>query len=81
MGLTSHETVNHSIGEYTRGKVHINTVEDEFSGFRPWNTIFRGYSKEKLHLYTGHYNFLRNNLHLDRMHRTLRMLIPQAPKS
>ncbi|MGC8998955.1 MAG: hypothetical protein ACP5JW_06145 [Candidatus Bathyarchaeia archaeon] len=28
------ETVNHSRGEYARGKVHVNTVETEFSVFR-----------------------------------------------
>jgi len=79
--LSRNETVNHSLGEYARGKVHTNTVEAEFSIFRPWNATFRGYSKEKLHLYTAHYNFLRNNRHLNRTQRTLTMLIPKAPKS
>jgi len=79
--LSLHETVNHSMGEYAREEVHTNTVEAEFSVFRPWNATFRGYSKEKLHLYTAHYNFLRNNRHLNRTQRTLTMLIPQAPKS
>ncbi|MGQ9690481.1 MAG: hypothetical protein ACUVQY_04350 [Thermoproteota archaeon] len=32
-------------------------------------------------LYAAHYNFLRNNRHLDRMQRTPMMLIPQAPKT
>jgi len=77
-GIAHHETVNHSNGEYARGKVHINTVEAEFSVFRPWNATFRGYSKEKTHLYTAHYNYLRNTRHMDRVRRTLAMLMPSA---
>lgn len=76
--LGRHETVNHSLGEYARGKVHTNTVEAEFSVFRPWNATFRGYSKENIHLYTAHYNFLRNTRHMDRAQRTLAILIPTA---
>ena len=76
--LSRHETVNHSIGEYARGKVHTNTVEGEFSVFRPWNATFRGYSKQNIHLYIAHYNFLRQNRHLDRVQRTVSMLIPNA---
>lgn len=76
--LGRHETVNHSLGEYARGKVHTNTVEAEFSVFRPWNATFRGYSKENIHLYTAHYNFLRNNRHMGRAQRTLAILIPRA---
>lgn len=79
--LSLHETVNHSLGEYARSGVHTNTVEGEFSVFRPWNATFRGYSKENIHLYTAQYNFLRSNRHLDRIQRTVTMLIPQAPKS
>jgi len=41
--------VNHSIGEYARdGGIHINTVEAEFSVFRPWIDTYRGVSKENL---------------------------------
>jgi len=79
--LIHHETVNHSLGEYARGKVHTNTVEAEFSVFRPWTAIFRGYSKEHTHLYTAHYNFLRNTRHLDRVQRTLAILNPTTQKS
>jgi len=79
--LSLHETVNHSIGEYARSGAHTNTVEGEFSVFRPWNATFRGYNKENIHLYTAHYSFLRSNRHLDRIQRTTTMLIPKAPKS
>ena len=70
-----HETVDHSLGEYARGRVHTNTVEAEFSVFRPWSTTFRGYSKEDLHLYTAQYSFIRNNLHRDRVERAPVMLL------
>ena len=30
-GFASHETVNHSIGEYVRGDAHTNTAENYFS--------------------------------------------------
>jgi hypothetical protein len=56
--------VNHIIGEYERGRVHTNTVEGEFSVFRPWNATFRCYSKENIHLYAAHCNFIRNNRHI-----------------
>lgn len=71
-----HETVNHSQGEYVRGRVHTNTVEGEFSVFRPWSATFRGYGKENIRLYTAQYNFTRNNRHLGRVERTLAMLLP-----
>lgn len=32
--FASHETVNHSIGEYGRGDVYTNTVEGSFSIFK-----------------------------------------------
>jgi transposase-like protein len=76
--LACHETVNHSIGEYARGKVHTNTVEAEFSVFRPWSATFRGINKENSHLYTAHYNFLRNNRRMDRVHKTVAMLTLQV---
>lgn len=76
--LARHETVNHSLGEYARNGVHTNTVEGEFSVFRPWSATFRGYSKKNIHLYMAHYNFLRDNRHLDRVQRTISMLFPNA---
>jgi len=70
-----HFTVNHGEGEYSDGNgVHINTVEAEFSVLRPWLATFRGVSKERLYLYTSHYEFLRNNRNLDQVERALKML-------
>jgi len=59
---------------------HTNIVEAEFSVFRPWNATFRGYSEEKLHLYTAHYNFLRNTHHMDRAQRALAIIIPLSQR-
>ncbi|MGB9923824.1 MAG: IS1595 family transposase [Methanothrix sp.] len=70
-----HESVNHAIGEYSKGGgVHINTVEAEFSIYRPWMTTFRGVSKEDLYLYTAHYQFIRLNREMNPIGRMLAMV-------
>lgn len=79
--LGQHETVNHSLGEYARGKVHINTVEGEYSVFRPWLRTYRGISREKTHIYAAHYNFLRNTRRMDHAQRAVQMIITSAPTS
>ena len=75
-GLGRHESVNHSDGEYARGLFHTNTVEGEFSVFDPWNATFRGTSKETLHLYTAHYNYIRGCRDVDRVEAAMGMLLP-----
>ena len=75
-GFCNHQTVNHSMGEYARdGGIHINTVEAEFSVFRPWVATYRGISKENLHLYCAQYNFLRNTREEDRTRRATSIAI------
>ena len=70
-----HGSVNHSDREYSNGEgVHINTVEAEFSVFRPWMATYRGVSKESLYLYTSHYEFLRNNRDACQVGRMSRMI-------
>lgn len=73
-----HKSVNHSDGEYSDGNgVHINTVEGEFSVFRPWMATYRGISKENTYLYTSHYEFCRNNRELhpvDRVENLIKFL-------
>ena len=74
-GYCNHQTVNHSLGQYARdGGIHTNTVEAEFSVFRPWMDTYRGISKENLHLYTAQYNFLRNTRKEDRAKRATAMV-------
>ena len=75
-GLGRHESVNHSIGEYARGLFHTNTVEAEYSVFDPWNATFRGTSKETLHLYAAHYNYVRGCRGVDRVEAATGMLLP-----
>lgn len=71
----NHETINHSLGQYARdGGIHTNTVEAEFSIFRPWMDTYRGVSKENLHLYCAQYNFLRNTRKEDRTRRAVAMI-------
>jgi IS1 family transposase len=74
--LIRHDRANHNLHEYPRRRAQTNTVEGEFSIFRPWTATFRGISKE--HLYTGHYALLRNTCHLDRVQRTLAIINPTA---
>lgn len=74
-GLCNHQTVNHSLGEYARSGVHTNTVEAEFSVFRPWMATYRGISKENLYLYCAQYNFLRNTREEDRAERAAAIAI------
>jgi len=57
--LYRHETVNHSIGEYARGEVHINTCEGEFSIFRPFMSVHRGVAKCNMPLYVSLYQLHR----------------------
>jgi len=59
-GIFNHQSVNHSAGEYARGDVHTNTIEGEFSILRPWLSVFRGVSKEKLFLYCAQFQLLRS---------------------
>lgn len=74
-GTYRHEVVNHSLGEYVRDSgIHTNTVEAEFSIFRPWWAVYRGISKEKTYLYCSHYQFLRNTRRIDRVNRALALL-------
>ncbi len=74
-GCWNHQTVNHSLGQYARdGGVHINTVEGEFSVFRPWMATYRGISKENLYLYCAQYNFLRNTRKENRVARTIGLI-------
>ncbi len=79
-GLFRHDSVNHSQGEYARGDVHVNTVEAEFSVFRPWIRTYRGVSKEKLYLYCSQYQFLRNTRRMERASRATSMLLPPRAK-
>ena len=56
--FASHETVNHSAGEYVRGDVHINTTESRFSLFkRGVFGVFHHISTTHLFRYASEFGF------------------------
>lgn len=57
-----HESVNHSQHEYARGEVHVNTAESFFSRLeRSLFGIHHRVSREHLHRYVTHMEFLHNH--------------------
>lgn len=57
----SHETVKHSAGEYVRGDVHSNTVENVFSVFkRGMNGVYQHCAEKHLHRYLSEFEFRYN---------------------
>lgn len=58
----THETVTHSAGEYVRGKVHTNGIENFWSLFkRGINGIYHQVSPKHLNLYCNEYAYRFNN--------------------
>jgi transposase-like protein len=56
-----HDTIHHRSGEYARGDVNTNTIESSFAILkRGINGIHHAVSKEHLHRYLAHYDFLWN---------------------
>ncbi|MBA3896869.1 MAG: IS1595 family transposase [Sphingomonadaceae bacterium] len=57
-----HEGVNHSAGEYVRGKVHTNTIEGYFSIFkRGMKGVYQHCAKKHLHRYLAEFDFRYSN--------------------
>ena len=60
--FASHEYVNHSIGEYVRGDIHTNTIENYFSILKRGLTgTYQHVSKKHLKRYLGEFDFRYNN--------------------
>ena len=55
-----HDYVNHSMGEYARGDVHINNCENRASILRQWLSVHRGISKDNLDTYLSLLQLQRN---------------------
>lgn len=59
--FASHETVNHGIEEYVRGKAHTNTIEGYFSILkRGINGTYHHVSQQHLRRYLGEFDFRYN---------------------
>lgn len=71
----SHDSVNHSQGEYARGDVTQNRSESIFSLLKPFLIGFRGVSKLFLHTYVGFFQFLYNLRHLNSFKKAELLLI------
>jgi transposase-like protein len=57
-----HDSVHHSSGEYVRGKVHTNTVENVFSVFkRGMKGTYQHCAEKHLHRYLAEFDFRYNN--------------------
>lgn len=76
-GFASHEAVKHGAGEYVNGDAHTNNAESFFSRFkRSVFGIHHKISKEHLHRYATHMEFLHNSRDLtdgERVHLAIRM--------
>jgi transposase-like protein len=76
--FASHESVNHSAGEYGRGSAHTNTVEGYYSIFkRGMKGIYQHCSERHLHRYVAEFDFRYSNrvrLGVDDIERTDRAL-------
>lgn len=57
-----HGRVNHTAGEYGRGRVHTNTIEGSFSIFkRGMKGVYQHCSEKHLHRYVSEFEFRYNN--------------------
>jgi transposase-like protein len=62
MDVRSHKTVKHTAGEYVRGDVTTNTVENYFSVFkRGMRGVYQHCSEKHLHRYLAEFDFRYNN--------------------
>jgi transposase-like protein len=60
--FAKHESVNHSEGEYGRGEVHTNTVENFYSVFkRGMKGVYQHCSEKHLHRYVCEFDFRYSN--------------------
>lgn len=68
----AHETVNHSTREYARGPFHTNTAESTHALVKRGIVgIYHNVSREYLHRYLWHFDFLWNNREMNDGERTI----------
>jgi transposase-like protein len=60
--FAAHKTINHSRGDYVKGNVHTNTVENLWSVFkRGMNGIYQHCAEAHMHRYLAEFEFRHNN--------------------
>jgi transposase-like protein len=60
--FAAHRTINHSRGEYVKGDVHTNTVENVWSVFkRGMRGVYQHCGEAHLHRYLAEFSFRHNN--------------------
>lgn len=60
--FTEHDFVRHSIGEYGRGAIHVNTVEGFYSVFkRGMKGVYQHCGERHLHRYVTEFDFRYNH--------------------
>jgi len=70
-----YESVNHSIGEYVRGKAHTNTIENYFSILKRGIVgVYHHVSQQHLKRYLGEFDFRYNTRNVDDMTRAAEAL-------
>ena len=59
LGFAEHEVVQHSKGEYVRGEVHTNSVEEllQRSSSAAWKGVYQHCSEKHLHRYLAEFDF------------------------
>jgi transposase-like protein len=73
--FTSHETVNHSEGEYVRGDAHSNTVEGFFSQLkRSIDGTYHHVSERHLDRYLAEFDYRYSNRHVKDGERTVQAI-------
>lgn len=75
--FAKHESMNHGEGEYGRGEVHTNTVENFYSVFkRGMKGVYQHCGEKHLHHYVAEFDFrysTRSALGVDDMERAEKM--------
>ena len=73
--FASHETVDHSAGEYVRGDVHVNTAEAYFSQLkRSIDGTHHHVSRQHLHRYLSEFDYRFNTRKIEDGERTVRAI-------
>lgn len=71
--FAEHQSVNHSMGEYVRGDIHSNTIENYFSIFkRGMKGVYQHCSSKHLKRYLDEFDFRYNNRSAFKINDTMR---------